>query len=227
MTEKIKLLIVEYDETILFGIERFLEKQNILVYSADCIDKAKRLFNILNYDLIILDINLPAGNGFDFCSYVKSVSNIPIIFLTVQDDEKNIVKGLDMGADDYIVKRFQFSVLFSRIKAVLRRLENPTDNAVKCGNISIDKAKTQAYINNTPITLTSSEYKLLLIFLENKNQTITRNTLLEKLWDIDGDFINDNTLTVTIKRLRDKLGDEKNLIKTIRGIGYRMEESDE
>lgn len=222
------ILLVEDDETISFGIKSFLEKNNYMVHFADSIQNAKDKFDSSNYHLIILDLNLPDGNGFDFCSYVKSISNVPIIFLTVHDDEKNIVKGLDMGADDYITKPFQFTVLLSRIKAVLRRNHNvANDTSLTCGNVSIDKLKTLAYINNAPITLTSGEYKLLLIFLENKNQTLTRNTLLEKLWDIDGDFINDNTLTVTIKRLREKLQADKYIIKTIRGIGYRAEDSND
>ena len=225
MDKKIKILLIEDDGTISFGIKTFLEKNNYFIHIEDSIKKAKDIFTSTKFDLIILDLNLPDGNGFDFCSYIKSVSNVPIIFLTVHDDEKNIVKGLDMGADDYITKPFQFTVLLSRIKAVLRRSENLTGGtSLKCGNVSIDKLKTQAYISNHPITLTSGEYKLLLIFLENKNQTLTRNTLLEKLWDIEGDFINDNTLTVTIKRLRGKLLKEKYIIKTIRGIGYRAEE---
>ena len=225
MDKNIKILLVEDDETISFGIKSFLEKNNYLIHIVDSIQKAKNIFASTNFDFIILDLNLPDGNGFEFCTYIKSTSNVPIIFLTVHDDEKKIVKGLDMGADDYITKPFQFTVLLSRIKAVLRRSENLTGStSLKCGNIRIDKLKTQAYIRNHPITLTSGEYKLLLIFLENKNQTLTRNTLLEKLWDIEGDFINDNTLTVTIKRLREKLEDEKYIIKTIRGIGYRAEE---
>lgn len=225
MNENTKILLVEDDETISFGIKSFLEREDFLIDIADTIEKARQMLHLSKYGLIILDLNLPDGSGFDFCTNIKLISKIPIIFLTVQDDENYIVKGLDLGADDYITKPFKFPVLLSRIHAVLRRSENVSDNEVfKCGKISIDMTKTQAYNNNEPLMLTSNEYKLLLILLENKNQTLTRSTLLEKLWDIDGDFVNDNTLTVTIKRLRDKLADEKHMIKTIRGIGYRAED---
>lgn len=216
-----EILIIEDDDTIAFGIKIFLEKNNFIVYHAENIIKAKEIYN--NKDLIILDLNLPDGNGYDFCKYIKSKTDIPIIFLTVRDDEEDIVKGLDIGADDYITKPFKLSILLSRINAVLRRTnKQEKKDILKCGNITLNKAKTTAYLKSKEINLTAGEYRLLLMFIENKNRTLARNILLEKLWDTDGNFISDNTLTVTIKRLREKLGNTTQ-IKTIRGIGYRLE----
>ncbi|MCL6602237.1 MAG: response regulator transcription factor [Paenibacillus sp.] len=223
---KQELLIVEDDETIAFGIKVFMQKRDFVVTCADSILMAKLIMPTRQFDLILLDWNLPDGNGYDLCSYVKKSSSIPVIFLTVRDDEKDIVQGLDMGADDYIVKPFQLSILFSRINAVLRRNRTvPTTSNLSCGGIMLDKIMTKVFCDGIEVLLTAGEYRLLLILLENKNQTMTRSVLLEKLWDIDGAFVNDNTLSVTLKRLREKLGNPS-CMKTIRGIGYRLEDDD-
>lgn len=229
MTNTKRILVVEDDETIAFGIRTFLERKQFNIENADSLASAKQYINQnINFDLILLDMNLPDGNGYELCTLIKQHTNIPIIFLTVRDDEKDIVKGLDMGADDYIVKPFQFSVLLSRINAVLRRIASKPllNHLIHCGRITLDKSKTQVFIHDEEISLTAGEYRLLLLLLENKNQTLTRAVLLDKLWDSEGDFVNDNTLTVTMKRLREKLGDPS-VIKTIRGIGYRAEDCDE
>ncbi len=216
-----EILIIEDDDTIAFGIKVFLEKKGFRVYHAENITEAEKIY--VNKDLIILDLNLPDGNGYDFCTYIKSKTDIPIIILTVRDEEEDIVKGLDIGADDYITKPFKLSILFSRINAVLRRTNKSEQRDIlKCGNITLNKSKTTAYIKGKEINLTAGEYRLLLMFIENKNRTLARNILIEKLWDTYGNFISDNTLTVTIKRLREKL-DNTTQIKTIRGIGYRLE----
>lgn len=166
---------------------------------------------------MLLDLNLPDGNGFSFCRQVKAFDvTLPVIFLTVRDDEKDIVRGLDMGADDYIVKPFLLSVLSSRIRAVLRRSSRTAEKGMLiCGDISMDTEKLKAYIGTAEVVLTAGELRLLRVLLENKNQAITRNRLLELLWDADGNFVNDNTLTVTMKRLR-KAGNPKQ-IQTLRG----------
>jgi DNA-binding response OmpR family regulator len=229
MTNTRRILIVEDDETIAFGIQTFLERKQFIIEYADSLALAKQLIlNGINIELILLDMNLPDGSGFELCALVKQQMDIPIIFLTVRDDEKDIVKGLDMGADDYIVKPFQFSVLLSRINAVLRRTASnpPSNHLISCGSITLDKSKTQVFNHEQEVILTVGEYRLLLLLLENKNRTLTRAVLLDKLWDSEGDFVNDNTLTVTMKRLREKLGDHS-IIKTIRGIGYRAEDGDE
>ena len=173
-------------------------------------------------------MNLPDGTGYDFLNFVKSKSNIPVIFLTVIDEDDEIVKGLNLGADDYITKPFKLSILESRINSVLRRVKRDIslDDIIFSNDIKLIKSQTKVFTDDAEIFLTGREYRLLEMFMENKNQTLTRGFILEKLWDIEGDFVNDNTLTVTIKRLREKIEDNPSkpkILKTVRGIGYRME----
>lgn len=222
----IKILLVEDDDTIALGIETYLSKNDFCTIRAKSITDAKQKLSS-DTDLILLDLNLPDGNGYDFCSYIKQMNDVAVIFITVRDEERDMVRGLDMGADDYIVKPFKLSVLLSRVNAVLRRVKRAQGQAdhLECCDIKIVKAQTKVYKHDKEILLTAGEYKLLLLLVENKNCTLTRSVLLEKLWDIDGQFINDNTLSVTIKRLREKLEDTQ-IIKTIRGIGYRVEEDE-
>ncbi len=237
------ILLVEDDETISLGIKAFLEKY----YKLECVNtivQAKKLLssnssnssncsncsNCSNsYNLVLLDWNLPDGSGSELFSYIKKIRNIPIIYLTVRDDDNDIVQGLDMGADDYIVKPFKLSVLLSRIKAVLRRSNNFNKkelNVLSCGKVQLFKDSTRVLSGGKEVLLTAGEYRLLLLLLENKNHTLTREVILDRLWDAAGEFVNDNTLTVTIKRLREKL-DNTAFIKTLRGIGYRVEDEDE
>lgn len=219
-----QILIVEDDETIAFGIQEALKREGYQVFTCTTVAQARQaLQNPLG--LILLDWNLPDGTGDTFLRDVKAKGDTPVIFLTVRDEEKDIVHGLDMGADDYIVKPFPLSVLLSRVKAVLRRVkpaEQPKD-ILSCGAIWVDLRRTTVYHQGQIIPLTPGEYRLLITLLENKNQTLTRAQLLNRLWDDEGNFVNDNTLTVTMKRLREKLGSPDHL-KTIRGIGYRMED---
>ncbi len=217
-----QILIIEDDETILFGLQTALKKNGFLPICCSCLTEARQKFSD-SISLIILDWNLPDGTGDAFCHYIKNISEIPLIFLTVRDDEKDIVKGLDIGADDYIIKPFQITVLLSRINAVLRRTKDINQSVLTCGEIVLDKTKTKALCKGQELSLTAGEFRLLTILLENKDQTLTRTQLLDKLWDTDGNFVNDNTLTVTMKRLREKLNNSQ-CIKTIRGIGYRMED---
>ena len=218
------ILIIEDDDTIAFGIKSFLLKNNYRVIHGENLEKGKELFKT-DIDLILLDLNLPDGSGFDFCHYVKKIKDIPIIFLTIKDEESTMIKGLDMGGDDYITKPFKLSVLQSRINAVLRRTvkQNMQEEVLWCKDIKIIKSESRVYKNNHEVELTVSEYNLLLQLLENKNRTLTRTILLEKLWDVNGEFVNNNTLSVAMKRLRDKLEDAS-FIKTVRGIGYRLED---
>lgn len=220
----LKIFLIEDDETIALGIKSFLLRNGYQVIHADNFKKAKELFKT-DIDIILLDLNLPDGSGFDFCRYVKEIKDIPIIFLTIRDEECDIIKGLDIGGDDYITKPFKLSVLHSRISAVLRRAvkQQIYEDILWCGNIKMIKSETKVYKNNLKIELTIGEYNLLQQLLENKNRTLTRHILLEKLWDVDGEFVNDNTLSVAIKRLRQKLEDNI-MIKTVRGIGYRLDE---
>lgn len=219
-----KILIIEDDEHIAFGIKSYLLKNNYKVIHGKNLKEGKNLFKE-DIDLILLDLNLPDESGFDLCSHIKKIKDIPIIFLTIRDEESTIIKGLDMGGDDYITKPFKLSVLQSRITAVLRRTikQNIQEDILWCKNIKLIKSEARVYKDNNEIELTVGEYTLLLQLLENKNCTLTRTTLLEKLWDYNGKFVNNNTLSVAIKRLREKLEDDSP-IKTVRGIGYRLED---
>ena len=188
-----------------------------------------------SFDLCILDINLPDGNGYDVCRSVKEKEDVPVIFLTASDAEVNVVMGLEMGADDYICKPFRINELMARIRTVLRRSGRGADvsaagkeGILEIKNIRIHTNEARVTIlddngKERNVDLTALEYRLLLAFCNNRGTVMSRNQLLEDMWDVDGDFVNDNTLTVYIKRLRDKI--EKNptdpqIIKTVRGLGY-------
>lgn len=218
-----KILLVEYDDTISFGIRASLEKKGYEITACTCLAGAKKLFSDA-FALVLLDLNLPDGTGYELCTWVKARCDTPIIFLTVRDEVSDITRGLDMGADDYVTKPFHIAVLESRIAAVLRRVPEEPDGSAACGNIRLNKEKMQVLLDGREITLTALEYRMLLILMENKGRTLPRSLILEKLWDSEGNFVNDNTLTVTVKRLREKL-DHTRCITTVRGIGYRMEEA--
>ena len=218
-----KILLVEDDDTISFGIRASLEKKGYEITACTCLAGAKKLFSDA-FALVLLDLNLPDGTGYELCTWVKARCDTPIIFLTVRDEVSDITRGLDMGADDYVTKPFHIAVLESRIAAVLRRVPEEPDGSAACGNIRLNKEKVQVLLDGREITLTALEYRMLLILMENKGRTLPRSLILEKLWDSEGNFVNDNTLTVTVKRLREKL-DHTRCITTVRGIGYRMEEA--
>ena len=202
-----KILLVEDNETIIMGLKYTLEQENFEVETALNIVSAKAKIKKEKYDIYLLDIALPDGNGFEICRFIKDFTNTPVIFLTAKDEEKDIVQGLDIGADDYIVKPFRNRELISRINSVLRRYENNmnSENQIKCKNILIDNNTAKVYKNGEEIILTSLEYKILLMLFNNKNILITRESILDKIWDVAGNFVNDNTLTVYIKRIREKI----------------------
>jgi DNA-binding response OmpR family regulator len=218
------ILLVEDDAPLAMGIEYALKKQGFSVSVAKSISEAHAYFNG-KIDLILLDVTLPDGNGYDFCKEIRRESDVPIIFMTALDDEPNVVFGLDIGGDDYITKPVRTSELISRINALMRRQKNISgrDNAVclTSGNIVVEPLKCKVTANGEEVYLTAVEYKLLLVLLENKGKLISRNVIIEKLWDIDGNFVDYNTLNVYMKRLREKIeaGDEKH-IETVRGMGY-------
>lgn len=218
-----KILLVEDNETIVMGLKYSLEQENFQVISALNVEKAKDILNKETIDLILLDVTLPDGNGFELCKYIKQKLDVPVIFLTAQDEETSVVVGLDMGADDYIVKPFRTRELISRINSVLRRYDKNIEKSsiVQYKNIKIDTNMAKVYKDNEEIIFTSLEYKILLMLFTNQNKLITREELLDKIWDIAGNFVNDNTLTVYIKRIREKLEDDT-IIKTVRGLGYRI-----
>src|SRR5690606_1725201 len=180
-------------------------------------------------DLCLFDLSLPDGSGYDLCELVKKQLDIPVIFLTAFDDEVNVVMGLDMGADDYITKPFRIRELISRIKSVLRRYNrnSQTKNIITIQDVQINTSEGKVYKNDEEISLTALEYRLFLIFANHIGQLLTRAQLLDRIWDVAGDFVNDNTLTVYIKRLREKLEDDPqnpSIIKTVRGMGYKVGE---
>ena len=217
-----KILLVEDNETIIMGLKYSLEQENFQVISAKTAKESKEKLDNKSIDIVLLDVSLPDGNGFEICKEIKEKNDIPIIFLTAQDEETSIVLGLDLGADDYIVKPFRTRELISRIKSVLRRYgKKEENNIIQYKDIKIDTISAKVYKNNKEIIFTSLEYRILLMLFTNQNKLITREQLLEKIWDIAGNFVNDNTLTVYIKRIREKLEDDS-IIKTVRGLGYRI-----
>ncbi|HOJ10654.1 MAG TPA: response regulator transcription factor [Clostridiales bacterium] len=220
-----KILFVEDDKIIASGLCYSLTQEGYFVTHCLNVESAKTLINENSYDLAILDLSLPDGSGYDICKMIKAKKDIPVIFLTAIDDEVNVVMGLDMGADDYVTKPFRIRELLSRIKSVLRRYDKTgsSKTLLEFGDVKIDTTQAKVYKENQEIMLTSLEYRLLLIFANNEGQVLSRNQLLEGLWDFAGDFVNDNTLTVYIKRLREKIEDdsqEPKIIKTVRGVGY-------
>lgn len=217
-----KILLVEDDPDITFAVAMGLARAGHTVHTAGTEAEGKAQYFHTLPELILLDHNLPDGSGESLCRWVKAQSDTPIIFLTVRDAEADVVHGLELGADDYITKPFSLAILLSRVAAVLRRAAPSTGNHLRCGTIMLDRAATRVIQDGKQVELTAQEYRLLLVLMENKNQTLTRTRLLEKLWDADSRFVSDNTLTVTMRRLREKLG-YPDCIQTLRGIGYRME----
>ncbi len=225
------ILLVEDDKTIASGIQYSLEQEQFSTIICHDVASARKVIEerLDDISLCLLDLSLPDGSGYDVCRMVKARKDIPVIFLTVVDDEVNVVMGLDMGADDYITKPFRIRELLSRIKSVLRRYEKQplAKSIVEVDNVRIHLTEGKVYKNGEEVMLTAMEYRLLLILANHIGQVLTREQLLEQIWDIAGDFVNDNTLTVYIKRLREKLEDhpqQPKIIKTVRGIGYRMGE---
>jgi len=216
---------VEDDSTLAMGIEYSLRNEGYKVNLANNVASAKQLIDDEIYDIIILDITLPDGSGYDLCKYVRESRETPVIFLTALDEEVNVVMGLDIGGDDYITKPFKIRELLSRIKAVLRRYSSKsTGSVLKSGSVKILQLENKVYINNEEVFLTPAEYKLLIFLINNSNKVLSRNAILEKLWDIEGDFVDDNTLSVYIRRLREKIEEDSSsptYIKTVRGVGYK------
>lgn len=221
------ILIVEDDSVIAEGLAYALLGEGFLVKRAACVTDCKTLVADEKFDLILLDVGLPDGTGYELCKFIKAQSDTPIIFLTACDDEVNVVMGLELGADDYVTKPFRIRELITRIKTVLRRTgRSAAADMLTIDNISINVSQAKVYKNKSEIFLTALEYRLLLTLAGHRGQVLSRNQLLEGIWDVSGDFVNDNTLTVYMKRLREKLEDNParpKLIKTVRGLGYMME----
>lgn len=216
-----KILLVEDDAFLRDGLCEMLEKEGYGVTVVSTILDARSKITD-GFNLVILDVMLPDGNGFDFCTEIReSGNNIPILFLTACDDEIQIVRGLDAGADDYVTKPFKLLELMSRVRALLRR--NSAGNVIKSSDLAIDTSNMTVKKNGEIIFVTKTEFQILSALISNNGIIVTRAMLLQNIWDDAGDFIDDNTLSVHVSRLREKIGAEH--IKTIRGVGYRWEES--
>ena len=224
-----KILVIEDDESLGRGLQFALQKEGFEVNLARTLHEGESFFDSTNHDLILLDVMLPDGNGFEFCKKIRRKSDISIIFLTACDEEVNVVLGLDIGADDYITKPFRVRELISRIKAILRRSErlnkNKKDtNLIKCNDLIFYSIERKLIKNGEEVMLTTMEYKLIDMFLKNPMRILSRNSILEKLWDANGEFVDDNTLSVYIRRLREKIEDDAShpkYITTVRGVGYK------
>lgn len=224
-----KLLVVEDDKTIALGLEYSLQQEGYTVVLCQDVASGKKEFSLHKFDLCLFDLGLPDGSGYELCKMARERFDIPIIILTACDEEVNVVMGLEIGADDYITKPFRVRELTARIKSVLRRYqkESNTKNIIELEKIRINTLDAKVYKSGQEVLLTALEYKLLLIFANNEGKVLSRNQLLEGIWDVAGDFVNDNTLTVYIKRLRDKLEEDPQepiIIKTVRGLGYKVGE---
>ena len=214
------ILLVEDDAFLRDGLKEMLEKEDYAVDVAPCIADAKEALSSAIYSLIILDVMLPDGDGFSFCAELRTGgNNIPILFLTACDDEIQIVRGLDAGGDDYVTKPFKMLELLSRVRALLRRNTNSVYNA---GGLAVDTNTMTVKKDGKIIFVTPTEFQILLILMRNNGVIVTRNILLQNIWDDAGNFIDDNTLSVHISRLREKIG--AGHIKTVRGVGYRWED---
>lgn len=219
-----KLLLVEDDPTLIRMLTSFLTTENFQITSVTGQKAAAETMEVDRPDLALVDISLAEGNGFAVCANAKELG-IPVIFLTASSDEFSVVTGLDMGADDYISKPFRPRELVSRIRSVLRRT-GKRQSVITLGNLTVDTDKGTVMRDGKEVYLSALEYKLFLVFLNNRGQVLTRDKLLEEIWDSAGDYVGDNTLTVYIKRLREKIElDPQNpeFIKTVRGLGYRLE----
>lgn len=220
----ITIYYIEDDENISHSVREFLSRHGYSVSVFPTIASAKQAFHKRVPALALIDWNMPDGSGNAFCQWIRSNwKELPVIFITVRDDSRDIVSGFQAGADDYVVKPFVLEVLLSRIQALLRRSGNISDKYLSCGSISLDKEKRKVCCGLEEVFLSQSEYQLLLYLLENKGRTVTRQSLLKTIWDSNGNFVNDNTLTVAMKRLREKLH-QPACLKTVRSVGYRMEE---
>lgn len=221
----IEVYYAEDDETIGKSVKEYLEQQNCKVAVFDRIADVKKALIGHLPTIVLLDWNMPDGQGSELCLWIRERwKTLPIVYLTIRGDSHDIVTGFQNGADDYVVKPFDLAVLYSRLLALLRRTKTVTDTKLFCDDLMLDKEKTAVYDGQKEIVVSQPEYRILLILMENKGKTITRNQLLEQVWDRSGNYVNDNTLTVTMKRLREKLNHPA-CLKTIRSFGYRMEDT--
>ena len=221
----IDVYYAEDDKIIAQSVKEYLEQQNCSVTVFETVADVRKALGSRIPTILLVDWNMPDGQGNELCIWVRERwSDLPIIFLTVRGDSHDILSGFQNGADDYVVKPFELAILYSRMLALLRRTGQTKETKLFCDNLTLDKDKMAVYCGQQEITISQPEYLLLLLLMENKGRTITRKQLLEQVWDSNGNYVNDNTLTVTMKRLREKLRNPP-CLKTIRSFGYRMEDS--
>lgn len=221
-----RILLLEDDLSLISGLSFAFKKQGFELDIARTLREADALWTDGKYELLVLDVSLPDGSGFEFCKQVRLTSKVPIIFLTASDEETSIIMGLDIGGDDYITKPFKLGVLISRINALLRRASSfqAADRELQSNGIKVLLLQGQAFKNGEQLDLTAAEYKLLCLFMRNPNMVLTKKQILDKLWDCDGNYIDSSTLTVYIRRLRMKIEDnpsEPQMLLTVRGMGYK------
>lgn len=218
-----KIAMIEDDSTISFAVSTFMKRYNVEVVVFDSLEAAKQI-DLKDYNLIILDANLPDGSGFDYLKWLREFSGIPVIMLTVKNEDDYILKGFENGADEYITKPFSLPVLKARIDNLFRR-KGMSNNEIVFNELNLNLSSMTAKLNNDNLELNRQEFAVLELFLENKNVNLIRERIIDTVWEYDLYEVNDNTLTVTVKRLRNKLKDYGKYIKTVRGIGYMWEDS--
>jgi len=227
MVSMSRILLLEDDLSLLNGLSFALRRQGYELETARTVQEAETVWGNGTYDLLILDVSLPDGSGFEICQKVRQTSKVPIIFLTASDDEISVIMGLDMGGDDYITKPFKLGVLLSRINALLRRSRDFLETELSSNGLRVLMLQGRAYKGNTPLELTAGEYKLLCLFMRHPNTVLSKEQILNRLWDSEGNYIDNNTLTVYIRRLRAKIEDnpsEPKMILTVRRLGYKWNE---
>ena len=229
-----RLLLLEDDLSLIDGLKYSLEKNGFELDVARSVTEARKYLSAGHgYDLLLLDVTLPDGTGFMICEERRALNDMtPIIFLTAADEETSIIRGLDCGGDDYITKPFKLGELCSRIRALLRRSalqSSPYTGVIRSGPVTIDQTAAKAYLSGEYLDLTGAEYRLLCLFIRHAGQTLTRNLILDELWDGNGNYVDDNTLSVYIRRLREKIEEQPSRpehLLTVRGMGYRWEGED-
>ena len=224
----IEIYYIEDDENIAIAVKKYLSQKGCEVSIFGTLASGKKALEHHIPSIALIDWNMPDGEGNSFCRWIRSRwKELPVIFLTVRDDTCDIISGFEYGADDYVTKPFELEVLYSRIHALLRRSGNVQSQYLSCGSISIDKNKTAVFCGEEEITVSRAEYQLLQLLMENKGKIVTRERLLTQIWDNNGNYVNDNTLTVYIKRLREKIETDSahpKIIQTVRGMGYKVVE---
>ena len=225
MNNPLEIFYIEDDVSIAQAVKEYFEQLNYKITVFPMIEEAKKTMLKFTPAIVLIDWNMPDGQGDDLCRWIRAKwEDLPIIFLTARSDNHYVISGFLNGADDYVVKPFSLEILHSRILAILRRCTKKEEHRLFCDEITLDKEKLSVFYKQEEVVLSSPEYQLLLTLIENKGKTITRKQLLEQIWDNTGNYVNDNTLTVTMKRLREKLHNPP-CLKTIRSFGYRMEDT--